>query len=246
MKNINPYTLEGKTLLITGSSRGIGAATAELAKEYGAEVILHGKTESKNLKSLSRKLGSRYIFCDVKDEESVKREVKSLGKIDVLVNNAGINPSKTFMNLNAEDWKEIIHTNLLGAVFFSQAILPGMLERKYGKIINVSSVKSYDSVKGKPAYASSKAALNRLTKSMAEEFAPNITVNAVSPGFTNTKMTKQTLSPMINSQINKIPLKRLADVKEIAEAILFLASNKSNYITGHILSVDGGLSVVSS
>ncbi len=237
--------LKGKKILITGSSRGIGAATASLAKYYGAEVILHGKTESDELIKLAKEIDSLYIFCEVSDEEAVARELSKIGPIDVLINNAGINPSKTFMELTSKDWKQIFDVNLGGIINFSKAILPRMIEKKHGKIINLSSFKGYNYVSGKPAYASSKAAVMRLTSSMAEEFAAyNIKINAVAPGFTETEMTASTTSPKIQSQIDKIPLKRMAKPEEIAEMILFLASDKANYITGQTFCVDGGLSIV--
>lgn len=237
--------LENKTILITGSSRGIGATTAKLAKGYGAEVILHGRTASENLKNLSRELNSEYIFCDVSDGCQVNKQVNTLGNIDILVNNAGINPSKTFMQLTDNDWREILETNVIGPFNFSKAVIPGMKDRGYGKIINIASAKGYSHVLGKPAYASSKAAIMRMTSSMAQEHSPYILVNAVAPGFTETEMTKETMSPIIQKQIDKIPLKRMAQPKEIAEVILFLAGDKSNYITGQTISVDGGFSIVS-
>lgn len=237
--------LSGKTILITGSSRGIGAATARLAKNYGADVILHGRTESEELKNLAKELNARYIFCDVKDEEAVKREVERIGPLEILVNNAGINPSKTFMQLTAEDWREILDVNVMGTVYFSQAVIPGMQERKYGKIINIASIKGLQHTQAKPAYAASKAAVIRMTSSMAVELAPyNILVNAVAPGFTETEMTAATLSPSIKSQIDQIPLKRMAKPEEVAEAVLFLASDRARYITGQTLPVDGGYSIV--
>lgn len=236
--------LKNKTILITGSSRGIGAATAILAKKYGANVILHGKTESIELKNLAKKIDCQYFFCDVGDAEAIKSEIKKLKKIDILVNNAGINPSKSFLQLTNEDWEEIFKVNVMGAVNFSRAVLPKMIKARFGVITNIASIKGYLNVSGKPAYAASKAAIMRITSSMAEEFAPyNIRVNAVAPGFTETDMTKETLSPKIKSQIDKIPLKRMAKPNEIAEAILFISSDKSSYITGQILLVDGGYNI---
>ena len=237
--------LEKRTILITGSSKGIGASVARLAKNYGANVILHGKTESESLKTLARELDSPYIFCDVSDEESVRREVESLEGIDILVNNAGINPSKNFMELTGSDWREIFNVNLLGPVYFSKAVLPKMIEKRYGRIINISSFKGLNYVSGKPAYAASKAAVIRLTSSMAEEFARyGINVNSVAPGFTETEMTASTMSPKIQSQVDKIPLNRMGKSEEIAEAVLFLASDKASYITGQTIIVDGGLSII--
>ena len=236
--------LENKTILFVGYSRGIGAATAKLAKNYGANVILHGRTESKELVILSQELNYKYIFCDVSDEEAVKREVGKLGSIDVLVNNAGKNYSKPFIQLTTEDWQRNFEVNVLGPVNFSKVVIPEMSERKSGRIINVSSIKGYDHVAGTSAYASSKAALKRLTSSMALEFAPyNILINAVAPGFTETEMTSVRMSPRIQGQIDKIPLGRMAKPEEIAEMILFLASDKANYITGQTFCVDGGYSI---
>ena len=164
--------------------------------------------------------------------------------IDILVNNAGINPSKTFMQLSPRDWQQIFEINVFGVVNVARAVIPGMLEREGGRIINIASIKGYPHISGKPAYAASKAAVMRITSSLAEEFAPHILVNAVAPGFTETEMTAATLSPKIRDQIDKIPLRRMAKPDEIAEIILFLASDKANYITGHTLLVDGGLGVV--
>ncbi len=239
--------LDGKTILITGSSRGIGAATAELAKSYGAKVILHGRTDSEHLKNLSEELDCPYIHCNVASTKDILSSLKMQGNpsIDILVNNAGINPSRNFLELTDKDWLDIYQTNVLGPVNFSRAVLPGMIERQKGSIIHVASYKGLPYVSAKPAYSSSKAALMRLTSSMAEEFAPyGIRVNSVSPGFTKTEMTERTMSPQIQRQVNRIPFERMASPKEIAEAILFLASDKASYITGQNLVVDGGLSIV--
>lgn len=236
------HLLEGKTIFISGSSRGIGASTARLAKYYGAKVILHGKTESPALVKLARELDSPYLFFDIVDEDAVQQGMAKLGPIDVLINNAGINPSKVFMDLTLNEWKEVFATNLFGPVILSRAVIPQMLSSERGCIINVSSIKAGSNIQGKPSYATSKAALARLTSSMANEFAPQIRVNSVAPGFTETDMTEHTLSKQIQNQIDKIPLGRMASPKEIAEAILFLASDKASYITGQTLCVDGGYS----
>lgn len=236
--------LKNKNILITGSSRGIGAATAILAKKYGANVILHGKTESKELKKLAKKIDCPYFFCDVSDEKAVQSEVRRFKKIDILVNNAGVNPSKNFMQLTSEDWEKIFKVNVMGTVNFSKAVIPEMIKRRSGVIINIASIKGYPNVSGKPAYAASKAAIIRITSSMAEEFALyNIRVNAVAPGFTETNMTEETLSSQIKSQIERIPLKRLAKPSEIAEVILFLSSSRSSYVIGQTLLVDGGYNI---
>ncbi|MBS3087443.1 SDR family oxidoreductase [Candidatus Pacearchaeota archaeon] len=234
--------LEGKTALITGSSRGIGAATARLFKEYGANVILHGRTESCELKGLAKEIDSNYIYCDAGELNSVVKKIESLNSnIDILINNAGIARSKNFWDLDSRDWREVFDANVLGVVNFSKAVIPGMIERKYGKIVNVSSIKGFPSNAGSSAYAASKAAVINLTASMANQYAPNIFVNCVAPGFTKTEMTNQTWSSRIKRQVDEIPLKRMAEPREIAETIVFLSSDKSSYITGQTIIVDGGL-----
>jgi 3-oxoacyl-[acyl-carrier protein] reductase len=233
-----------KTIFITGSSRGIGAAIARLAKKRGLNVILHGRNNSKELERLSKQFKSKYLAFDVVDEVAAISALKGV-KIDILVNNAGINPSKTFTELTDQDWKEIFAVNVFGLANVSRAVLPSMIKARGGKIVNIASIKGLSSVSGKPAYAAAKAAVMRMTSSMAEEFAPhNIQVNAVAPGFTDTEMTSATLSPKIKAQIEKIPAKRMAKPEEIAEAVLFLASDRADYVTGQTLVVDGGYNIV--
>ena len=238
----NCYGLEGRTILITGSSRGIGAATAHMARTYGARVVLHGKTESKRLINLAEEIGSQYIFCDVADEISVKRGVEKVGRVDILINNAGINLSKPYMEQTGRDWRKTLETNVLGVVNFSKAVMPQMQKRKFGKIINMSSVKGYEYFPGSWAYAGSKALIIDLTSNMARDLAPyGILVNAVAPGFTETDMTTATLTDRTRKQLEQVPLGRMARAEEIAEMILFLASDKNTYMTGQTLKVSGGL-----
>ena len=234
--------LENKTVLITGSSRGIGAATARLAKKYGAKVILHGRTDSNDLKSLAKELDAEYIFCDASDEDAVKRAAGEL-KADILINNAGISISKSFMDLSQEDWASTLNTNLLGTVNFSKTVIPQMLEQKYGRIVNVASIKGFPATAGRAAFASSKAALITLTASMAKELKPYIMVNCVAPGFTETKQTKKDWTERIYKQIEGVPLARAAKPEEIAEVILFAASDKASYINGQTIIADGGYSI---
>lgn len=244
--------LENKTIFITGSSRGIGAAIARLAANHGAKVILHGNSASPELVSISKELSAPFTTFNVTDKEVADREIGKLGHIDILVNNAGINPSKTFQQLTNDDWTSIFDTNFFGVVNISRAVLKGMLERKVGSIVNIASIKGFPYVAGKPGYASSKAALIQLTARLAEEFAPHgIRVNAIAPGFIGTELTAKTLKDeevlgktILRDQIAKIPLKRMGNTEEIAEAALYLASDRASYITGVCLAVDGGLSIV--
>lgn len=238
--------LENKRILITGSSRGIGATTARLAKEYGAEVILHGRSESNQLKKLALKLGTEYIFCDVTDEEAVNKAVRGVGEkgLDVLVNNAGVQISKFFDDTTESDWREVYDVNVFGLVNVTRASIPYLSKANPGKIINVSSAKGILSSTGKPAYSSSKAAVISLTASLAKEYSPEILVNGIAPGFTNTEMTEDIMGPRVRGHIeNNTLLKRMATPEEISEVILFLASDKSSYIVGQTILVDGGFSI---
>ncbi len=238
----------GRTVLVTGSSRGIGRAIARLAALRGARVILHGKKDSNNLRLVAQDLRAECVVFDVTDEAAVRQGLSKFGAIDVLVNNAGMNPSQTFQNLTNQDWVDTFSTNLFGTVNVSRAVLDGMMKKRSGAIVNIASIKGFTHVSGKPAYAASKAALIQLTARMAEELAPwGIRINAVAPGFAETELTQATLardSGVLQEQISRIPMKRMAKLEEIAEAALFLASDKASYITGQCLAVDGGLSIV--
>lgn len=242
MKNF----LENKVVLITGSSRGIGAATARLAKEYGARVVLHGKEESKQLKEFAKLLNVPYVFCDITNESNVKKTVEQImsseKKIDVLVNCAGITNSKYFLETTEQDWLDVFRVNVLGTVNFCKAVIPFMQKANYGRIVNIASIRAYGLTSGRVAYSTSKAAIINLTSILAKEFAPTISVNAISPGFTNTDMSK-TWSEIVWKQVKTALLERVAEPKEIAEAILFLASDKASFITGQTILVDGGYSI---
>lgn len=231
--------LKDKVILITGSSSGIGAATAKLAKGYGAKVILHGQTDSDKLKSLAKELECDYIFCDVADKAAVDKAVSKYSKIDALVNCAGITLRQSFLESTDEEWLNIYKVNVLGTVHFCQAVIPLMQKNKYGRVVNIASIRAFPAASGRPAYAASKAAIMTLTGSMAKEFAPTVAVNAVAPGFTETPMS-QTWDEKVWTQVRSSLLGRIGQPCEIAEAILFLASDKSSFITGQTILVDGG------
>ena len=233
-----------KVILITGSSRGIGAATARLAKEKGYDVLLHGKTPSSCLTNLARELNSKYITFDVSKEDEVKQALSEVSCIDILINSAGVNISKTFDNLTDSDWKTIYDINIFGLVNVTRHVVPIMKRsQSIGKIVNIASIKGLYASVGRVAYASSKAAVINLTTGLAKELAPKILVNAVAPGFTSTEMTDNTWSDRIKKQVDNILLKRMANPKEIAEVVLFLSSGANEYITGQTINIDGGFSI---
>ena len=245
--------LKDKTALITGGARGIGGTTAFLFAKEGAKVgILDIREEGlRKIKDQAKKKGIalRTFVGDVskKDQiESVMQEfVQEFGRIDVLVNNAGIAISRPFLEKTVEDWKKTLEVNLIGIFVCSQVAARYMLEQKSGKIINISSIRGIDHCgrEGIMDYSASKAAVISLTKTMAKELAPHINVNTVAPGHTNTEMIKSLPEEIRKNMIEGSYLKRLAKPQEIAKAILFLASNDADFITGQLLLVDGGFSL---
>jgi len=233
-----------KTMLITGSSRGIGASIARLAASAGYDVILHGKKESFQLKEFSRTLSSRYLIFDVTNEHEIKKSFSKINRIDVLVNSAGINISKPFSLIDSEDWNQIYNINVLGLATVIKHALPLLKSSSLSaRIINIASVKGTYSAVGRVAYASSKAAVINLTTGLAKELAPGILVNAVSPGFVDTDMTSATWSDRIKKQVDSILLGRMATPEEIANVVLFLSGESSSYITGQNIIVDGGFGI---
>ena len=231
-------------MLITGSSRGIGAAIARLAKVKGYEVLLHGRTQSDQLMELAKELDSKYVIFDISNENEVKKALSDITQINFLVNSAGLNISKAFDDLKDSDWRSVYDVNIFGLVNVIRYTIPIMKRsQSIGKIINIASIKGLYASVGRVAYASSKAAVINLTTGLAKELAPRILVNAVAPGFTNTEMTKNTWSDRIKKQVSNILLKRMADPKEIAEVVLFLSSDRNQYITGQTINVDGGFSI---
>jgi 3-oxoacyl-[acyl-carrier protein] reductase len=233
-----------KKILITGSSRGIGAAIARLAVDNGYDVLLHGKTLSSSLKNLSKELDSKYVVFNVCNENEITEALYDIESIDILINSAGINISKSFEDLTYDDWNEVYDINVFGLTNVIRHIVPKMNQSNSTcKIVNIASIKGVYSSVGRVAYASSKAAVINLTTGLAKELAPNILVNAIAPGFTSTDMTDNTWSERIRKQVDSILLRRMASPKEIAEVVMFLSSEKSSYITGQTINVDGGFSI---
>ncbi len=238
---------------MTGGSRGIGAAIVERFAQDGAKVYFtyrSSEEEAKKLASSFKKEARVFCFpCDVRHraevQETVDRVLEAEERIDVLVNNAGTIRDGLFLSLSEEDWSEVIETNLGGTYFFCKAVSLPMLMQRGGRIINISSIVGELGGVGQASYAASKGAINALTKSLAAEFASkNITVNAVSPGMVNTQMSGAVRAAFGEKIMERIPLGSFAEPNEIASVVRFLASDEARYITGQIITIDGGLSLL--
>ena len=243
--------LKDKVALITGGGSGIGEATVFRFSEEDAKVIIND-ISADNAKKVAKKVkanGSEVLVCiaDVckksEVEYMIKQTLERFGRLDILVNNAGINRDSFAKKMSEEQWDKVIDVNLKGTFLCAQAALGPMIEQKSGKIINTASIGALGNI-GQANYSAAKAGVIGLTKTLALECARyNISVNCVSPGATNTAMTAG-MPPEIAQNVNeKIPLRRFAEPKEIANVHLFLASDESSYITGQVIFVDGGISV---
>jgi 3-oxoacyl-[acyl-carrier protein] reductase len=241
--------MKDKVILITGSSRGgMGTAAARIAASRGAKVILHGHTENQELKDAAQELNCDYIVCDATDkdavEAAVEKAIQKAGRIDALINCAGIAESAPFLESDDDHWIKVFKVNVLGTVHFIQAVAPYMLKAKTGRIVNVSSIRGIENMASSriTAYSASKAAVNNLTSALAKEFAPYIAVNAVAPGFTMTHMSSG-WTEAVHTQVKTALLGRAAQPEELAQAMIFLASDEAGFITGQVLTVDGGYGI---
>ncbi len=242
--------LEGKIALVTGASRGIGRAIAELLVESGATVIGTATSES-GAAAISEYLGEngKGLALNVTDVESIEATLKTIndefGAIDILVNNAGITRDNLLMRMKDDEWNDIINTNLTPIYRMSKAVLRGMMKKRAGRIINVGSVVGTMGNAGQTNYAAAKAGVIGFTKSMAREVASRgVTVNTVAPGFIETDMTKALNDDQRAATLANVPAGRLGDPREIASAVVFLASPEAAYITGETLHVNGGMYMV--
>jgi 3-oxoacyl-[acyl-carrier protein] reductase len=242
-----------KAAFITGGGRGIGATTALMMLAEGAKVGIVDINEGYMKKTLetaqSKGYDLRTFAGDITDKEQVERFigdfVKAFGRIDILVNNAGIVISRPFFEKTADDWIKTLKVNLIGLFLCSQVAAKYMVAQKSGKIVNISSIRGIDHCgrEGIMDYSASKAGVINLTKTMAKELAPYINVNTVAPGHTLTEMTQPLPEEVKRNMIEGSYLKRMAQPEDIAKAILFLASEDANFITGQLLLVDGGFSL---
>lgn len=243
--------LKGKTAIVTGGSRGIGAAICKRFAEQGANIALlyAGNTQkAEETKAALQEMGvkAEAYQCNVADAEQVaavcKQIIKDFGGADILVNNAGITKDKLVPMMKVPDFDSVVDTNLKGAFYMIKQLYPVFMKQKSGKIINISSVSGLMGNPGQTNYSASKAGLIGLTKSVAKELASrNVNCNAIAPGFVATDMTEN-LSEN-NALVDHIPMKRFALPEDIANLALFLASDQSDYITGEVIRIDGGLAM---
>tara|TARA_B100000929_G_scaffold173955_1_gene137707 strand:+ start:779 stop:1513 length:735 start_codon:yes stop_codon:yes gene_type:complete len=241
--------LEGQTALITGAGRGIGKTIALKLAESGADIVLADMSpEVAEVRVEVESLGRKCLTfeADVTDLEAietmVKKIIEELGSIHILINNAGITQDNLFMRMKPEQWSKVIDVNLNGVFNVTKAVIRSMVKQRTGKIINISSVVGFSGNPGQVNYSSTKSALVGFTKSLAREVgARGVTVNAVAPGFIDTAMTQALNESQQEVILQQIPLGRMGDADDIANAVAFLASEEASYITGTILHVNGGM-----
>lgn len=244
---------ENKIVLVTGAGRGIGASIAKRFASEGAEVIVNysGNDEAaqKTVDEITATGGQAQKYkCSVNDSESVKvmidEIIKKFGRIDILVNNAGITKDGLMLRMTDEDFDRVIDVNLKGTFNCTKYVSKYMLKQKSGKIINISSVVGLSGNAGQVNYSASKAGIIGITKSAAKELSiRGITVNAVAPGYVDTDMTKVLSDNIRNEILKNIPLQRMGNVEDISNCVAFLASEDASYITGQVISVDGGMHI---
>ncbi|HIU03521.1 MAG TPA: 3-oxoacyl-[acyl-carrier-protein] reductase [Candidatus Onthocola gallistercoris] len=245
--------LEGKIALVTGGGRGIGAAIARKLAEEGAAVIInysHSEAAAKEVADGIMEKGGQAetVGCDVSDMKAVDAMIKSIikehGRLDILVNNAGITRDNLMMRMSEEEFDDVIRTNLKGCFCCIKSVSRYMLKQRSGRIINISSVVGLHGNGGQANYAASKAGIIGLTKSAAKELASRgITVNAIAPGFIKTDMTDVLPEEVKNKMLSDIPLGSFGETEDIAGTVLFLSLDDARYITGQVISVDGGMSI---
>ena len=230
--------MESKKVIVTGGNRGIGKGIVLSLLEHGYHVLATSRDTKKfDISHPNLKLAD----LDVCDDESVSRFQEIVNKYDpdILINNAGVTKDNLFLRMTEDDWNEVIDTNLNSVFRISKLVVKGMLKKKWGRIINISSISGSMGNPGQTNYSASKAGVDAFTRSLAKELGSrNITVNSIAPGFIQTDMTESLINEDL---VMKIPLKRVGNVDDVASMVNFLASEESNYITGQTLVVDGGL-----
>ena len=244
------FDLTGKTALVTGASGGIGGAIARALHGQGATVALSG-TRTEPLEALAAELGGRAHVtpCNLSDAAAVealpKQAAEAMGGLDILVNNAGVTRDNLFMRMSDEEWDQVIAINLTATFRLSRAVLRGMMKKRWGRIVGITSIVGVTGNPGQGNYAAAKAGMIGMSKSLAAEVATRgITVNCVAPGFITTAMTDKLTDDQKAKLLTAVPAGRMGTSEEIAAATLYLASDEAAYVTGQTLHVNGGMAMI--
>ncbi|MFY9580525.1 MAG: 3-oxoacyl-[acyl-carrier-protein] reductase [Gaiellaceae bacterium] len=234
--------MEGKTALVTGGSRGIGAAIARELARAGATVTLSYRSGKEEAEQVANEAGARAVQADVSDGEQAKTLVSEAGDLDILVNNAGLTRDGVIVRMSDEDWREVIDTNLGGVFHTCRAAARGMMKRRAGAIVNISSIVGLHGNPGQTNYSASKAGIIGFTKALARELGVRgVRANVVAPGYIDTRLTQVIADDMKEIMLANTPLGRFGAAQDVAGAVRFLCSDEASFITGEVLLVDGGL-----
>jgi 3-oxoacyl-[acyl-carrier protein] reductase len=235
-------SLQGRTALVTGGSRGIGRAIALELARAGADVVVGYRSGAEEAESVAKEAGGRAIEADVSEPEQARRLVEEAGDLDILVNNAGLTRDGLLARMPDDDWRDVIETNLSSVFYTCRAVTRGMMKKRAGSIVNVSSIVGVHGNWGQTNYGASKAGIIGFTKSLARELGSRgVRANVVAPGYVNTRLTDVLPEEAQQAMLSNTPLGRLGEPEDIAGAVRFLCSDEAAFITGEVLLVDGGL-----
>ena len=235
-------SLEGRTALVTGASRGIGRAIATELASAGASVVFSYRTGADEAEVLAGEIGARAVHADVSDPESAQSLVEEAGDLDILVNNAGVTRDGLLVRMSDDDWNTVIDTNLASCFYTCRAAARGMMKKRSGTVVNISSIVGIHGNWGQTNYAASKAGIIGFTKALARELGNRgVRANVVAPGYVSTRLTEVLPDELKDAMLVNTPLGRFGDPEDVARAVRFLSSDDAAFITGEVLLVDGGL-----